>query len=109
MRNSRISRGNTDKFMSIYELELSPAARRDLKDLPVNIQREIIFEHLPMIKERPFQAGRPLVEALHKERSYHFGRRPEYRIIYFIEKGLVTVTLIGTREGIYRKAKKRLK
>ena len=68
--------------MSIYELELSPAAKRDLKDLPVNIQREVIFKHLPIIKETPFQSGRPLVGVLHKERSYHFGRRPEYRIIY---------------------------
>jgi hypothetical protein len=40
--------------MSIYELELSPAAKRDLKELPVNIQREVIFKHLPIIKETPF-------------------------------------------------------
>jgi mRNA-degrading endonuclease RelE of RelBE toxin-antitoxin system len=95
--------------MSIYEIELSPAAKRDLKDLPINIQREVIFEHLPIIKERPFQSGRPLFGALYKERSYHFGRRPEYRIIYFVEKDLITVTLIGTRESIYKKAKKRRK
>jgi len=82
LRNPKISKGNIDKFMSIYELELSPAAKRDLKDLPVNIQREVIFKHLPIIKETPFQSGRPLVGVLHKERSYHFGRRPEYRIIY---------------------------
>jgi len=93
--------------MSIYELELSSAAKKDLRNLPMNIQREIIFEHFPRIKERPFQSGRPLVGVLHKERSYHFGRRPEYRIIYFVEKDLITVTLIGTREGIYKKARRR--
>jgi mRNA-degrading endonuclease RelE of RelBE toxin-antitoxin system len=93
--------------MSEYELELSPAARRDLKTLPLRIQREIVMHHIPIIKERPYYVGKPLVGALHRERSYHFGRRPEYRIIYFVEENLITVTLIGTREGIYKRAKKR--
>jgi len=93
--------------MPIYELELSPAAGRDLKSLPIRIQKEIVMDHLPIIKENPYSTGRPLVGALHKERSYHFGRKPEYRIIYFIEGEIITVSLIGTREGIYKKAKKR--
>jgi mRNA-degrading endonuclease RelE of RelBE toxin-antitoxin system len=93
--------------MHQYGLELSPAANRDLKSLPQRIQREIVVTHLPIIRENPYQAGRPLVGAFRKERSYHFGRKPEYRIIYFIEKKVVTVTVIGTREGIYKKAKKR--
>ncbi len=93
--------------MPAYELELSPASKRDLKSLPIRIQKEIVLDHLPIIRENPYYAGKPLVGALHKERSYHFGRKPEYRIIYFIEGTLITVTLIGTREGIYKKAKKR--
>jgi Cytotoxic translational repressor of toxin-antitoxin stability system len=90
-----------------YDLELSPAAYRDLKVLPHKIQKEIVMFHLPIIRENPFQTGKPLAGALRKERSYHFGRNPEYRIIYFIEGKVVTVTVIGTREGIYKKAKKR--
>ncbi|MEW6053113.1 MAG: type II toxin-antitoxin system RelE/ParE family toxin [Nitrospirota bacterium] len=90
-----------------YELELSPAAVRDLKSLPINIQREIVMKHLPIIRDNPFQAGRPLVGAFHGERSYHFGRKPEYRIIYFIEGKEITVTLLGSREGIYKKARRR--
>lgn len=93
--------------MPHYELELSPAAKRDLKTLPKNIQRSIATKHLPVIKENPYRAGKPLLGVLHKERSYHFGRKPEYRIIYFIEGDLMTVTIIGTREGIYKKAKRR--
>lgn len=93
--------------MSRYELELSPAAGRDLKSLPVRIQKAIVMDHLSVISESPYSAGKPLVGTLHKERSYHFGRKPEYRIIYFIEGGIITVTLIDTREGIYKKAKKR--
>lgn len=93
--------------MPNYELELSPAAKRDIKSLPRDVQRSIVMTHLPVIKENPYRAGKPLVGTLHKERSYHFGRRPECRIIYFIEEDLITVTLIGTREGIYKKAKRR--
>lgn len=93
--------------MSEYELELSPAANRDLKALPLKIQRDIVMNHLSIIRERPYQVGKPLVGTLHKERSYHFGRKPEYRIIYFIEEKLITITLIGTRESIYKKAKRR--
>ena len=93
--------------MPTYELELSPAAGRDLKSLPVNIQNEIVIKHLPIISNNPFQAGRPLVGALLKERSYHFGRKPEYRIVYFVEGKIITVTLLGSREGIYKKARRR--
>ena len=93
--------------MTQYDLELSPAAKRDLKSLPRDIQKNIVLTHLPVIKDDPYRAGKPLAGALDKERSYHFGRKPEYRIIYFVEGRLITVTLIGTREGIYKKAKRR--
>ena len=93
--------------MPSYELDLSTAAERDLKALPKRVQHDIVMVHLPAIKENPFIKGKPLSGVLHKERSYHFGRRPEYRIIYYIEGNMITVTVIGTREGIYRKARKR--
>jgi addiction module RelE/StbE family toxin len=91
----------------LYRLELTPAAKRDLKGLPQRIQKGIVMEHLPIIREQPYRVGKPLVGALRKERSYHFGKRPEYRIIYFVEEDIITVTLMGSREGIYKKAKKR--
>lgn len=92
-----------------YKLELSPAAKRDLKRLPLMIQKEIVFKHLPKIKEDPYSKAKPLMGALKGERSYHFGKNPEYRIIFFIEGDLITVTIIGTREGIYKRAKRRKK
>ena len=92
-----------------FELELSPAAKRDLKRLPLNIHEEILFKHLPMIKEKPFKVGKTLHGALKGERSYHFGHNPEYRIIYFIEDKVVIVTIIGTRENIYKQARRRSK
>ncbi len=93
--------------MPAYKLELSPAAHRDFKSLPATIQQQIVKDHLPVIARDPVSAGRPLTGSLYGQRSYHFGRRPEYRIIYVVQGGLITVVLIGTREGIYRKAKKR--
>jgi len=90
-----------------YAIELSPAARRDLKRLPLEIQRDIVFIHLPAIQGDPYKAGEPLRGVLKGERSYHFGRKPEYRIIYFVEGNSIIVTIIGTREGIYKRAKRR--
>lgn len=93
--------------MEKYHLELSPAATRDLKKLPKAIQEEVVRVHLPAIAGNPYETGRPLLGALRKERSFHFGRNPEYRIIYLLDENLITVTLIGTREGLYKKAVRR--
>jgi mRNA-degrading endonuclease RelE of RelBE toxin-antitoxin system len=90
-----------------YDLELSTAAERDLRALPEKVRHDIVMVHLPAIMENPLLKGKPLSGALHNERSYHFGRRPEYRIIYYLEGNMITVTVIGTREGIYKKAKRR--
>ena len=90
-----------------YELELSPAAKRDLKRIPENIRKEIVFTHLVKIAKNPFKEGKQLQGALKGELSYHFGRKPEYRIIYYVENNLITVTIIGTRENIYKRALRR--
>jgi mRNA-degrading endonuclease RelE of RelBE toxin-antitoxin system len=92
-----------------FSLELSPASKRDLKKLPRSVQQGIALRHLPIIAEDPFGESEPLLGTLKGERSYHFGRNPEYRIIFFVEGEVVTVTIIGTREGVYRRAKRRKK
>lgn len=92
-----------------FTLELSPAAGRDLEKLPRAVQEKIVREHLPKIEEDPLSESEPLFGTLKGERSYHFGRRPEYRIIFFTEENVITVTIIGTREGVYRRAKRRKK
>ncbi|MFH0925362.1 MAG: type II toxin-antitoxin system RelE/ParE family toxin [bacterium] len=94
-------------MLKAYNLELSPAAKRDLKRLPHSIQKKIVFQHLPAITKDPFLKSEPLLGTYQGERSYHFGRKPEYRIIFSIEKDLIIVTIIGSREGIYRRAKRR--
>ena len=79
-----------------FTLELSPSARQDLKRLPERVQEEIVFSHLPEIQKAPLQVGRPLQGTFKGERSYHFGRKPEYRIVYFVEGEVITVTIVGT-------------
>jgi len=73
-----------------------------------------IFTYLPASRftrsqktAEPFGVGKPLFGALKGELSYHFGRKPEYRIIYFIENDLIVVTIIGSRENIYKRARRR--
>ncbi|MFC1886239.1 type II toxin-antitoxin system RelE/ParE family toxin [Thermodesulfobacteriota bacterium] len=73
-----------------YSLLLAPAAKRDLKKMPLHIQDQMVFQHLPEIERDPLGVGKPLFGALKGELSYHFGRKPEYRIIYFIENDLAT-------------------
>ena len=51
-----------------YHLELSPAAKRDLKRLPRSIQKEIVFKHLPEIVKDPFSKTEPLLGTLKGER-----------------------------------------
>ncbi len=90
-----------------YRLELSPAAHRDSKRLPKETQREIVMTHLPIIQAEPYASSLPLTGTLRGERSYHFGRKPEYRIIFYLDGQLIVVTIIGTREGVYKRAKRR--
>ncbi len=90
-----------------YALELSTAAKRDIRRLPLSVQKEIAFTHLPKIAGDPFVSSDPLTGTLKGERSYHFGRKPEYRIIFYVEADIITVTVIGTRENIYKRARRR--
>jgi mRNA-degrading endonuclease RelE of RelBE toxin-antitoxin system len=91
-----------------YSLILAPAAKRDFKKLPQNVQNQIVFEHLPENERDPLGVGKLLFGVLKGELSYHFGRNPEYRIISFIDNNSVFVTIIGSRENIYKHAKRRV-
>ncbi|MCD6336362.1 MAG: hypothetical protein J7M27_13740 [Candidatus Latescibacteria bacterium] len=71
------------------------------------VQKEIVSTHLPAIQADPYGVGKLLAGALKGERSYSFGRKPEYRILYFVEGDQITVTIMGTREGVYKRARRR--
>lgn len=90
-----------------FLLEIAPAAKRDIKKLPTEIQKKIVFDFLPLIQKEPYKMGQPLAGVFKGERSFHFGRKPEYRIIYVIQNNLIIITAIGSRENIYKRAKRR--
>lgn len=55
-----------------FTLKFRTAARRDLKNLPKNIQEEILLTHIPTIESNPYSVGSPLRGSLRGERSYHW-------------------------------------
>jgi len=92
-----------------YQIALSPAAQRDLKKLPPQVRQAAFDQHLSKIAAVPQTAGEPLHGKLKGLLSYHFGHRPQYRILYSIEKGeTVLVVFIGTREDAYGEVSRRL-
>jgi mRNA-degrading endonuclease RelE of RelBE toxin-antitoxin system len=90
-----------------FKLEFTTAARRDFKKLPPNVRNAIEQTHCPKIKSDPFGQGEPLRGDLVGVYSYHFGRKPEYRILYFVEGDSVVIIAIGPHNAAYRKAKRR--
>ena len=93
-----------------YRVELAPAAERDIKKRPPSVRRGTVEVHLPRIASDPLGQGPPLHGAFAHYWLYHFGRRPEYRIIYSVEEQTVTikVILVGTRESVYKRLRRRL-
>lgn len=94
-----------------YEIRASRAVQRDLKRLPLALQREIQNIHLPKLKEDPFQ-GYALRGDLRGLRSYHLTHRgTAYRIVYEVltERRIVLILMIGKREGFYPALRRRVR
>ena len=93
-----------------YEIVVAPAAQRDLKKLPAQVRHAVFNSHLPKIVAAPKSVGEPLHGELNGFWSYHFGHRPEYRVLYAIdtEAQVVSVVFVGTRENAYKEARRRL-
>ena len=93
-----------------YQSIVSSAAQRDLKKLPAQVRRVVFNTHLPKIVAIPQSTGEPLHGDLKGFWSYHFGHRPEYRILYTIdeETAVVFIVFVGTRENAYEEARRRL-
>lgn len=93
--------------MNNHEIEFSTAARREFKRLPKNVQDALLDEHLPQVEAFPHTAGSPLSGPLRGQLSYHFGHHPEYRVIYKVIGNKVLISTLGTREEVYKRAKRR--
>ena len=93
----------------MYKVFYITAVKKDFKALPkeVNLLKEKYFS---ILSNNPF-CGEPLTDVFKSYLSYHFSYQgTRYRIIYKIikEKLIILIILIGSRENIYKRLKRRL-
>lgn len=94
----------------MFELRFHPAVRKDLKKIKKSVVKEIKDRHFMKLREDPF-AAEDLWHIFKGLKSYHFkSENTEYRIIYEIyeDEKIVAVLLIGKREHLYEKLKRRI-
>jgi len=94
----------------MFELKFHPAVKRDLKKIGKSVAREIKDKHFRNIKENP-STSENLSHMFKGLKAYHFkSGTVEYRIIYEIyeDENIVIVLLIGKRENLYSKLKRRI-
>lgn len=95
----------------MYELKAISAVKKDLNDLDPTTVKEIREVHFRRIEESPHQAD-PLGYVFKGLYSYHLRHAgTAYRIIYEIYEAekLVIVLLIGSRENLYKRLRRRLR
>ena len=93
----------------MYKIEISNAVKKDIKNLPRNIQKKIDGVFI-LLSSTP-EIGDTLTGEFRDYLSYHFKvSNVEYRIIYKIYKNelVVLIILVGTRENIYKQLKRRV-
>jgi addiction module RelE/StbE family toxin len=94
----------------MYRIEISSAARKDIKRLSKTAQLELRDTHFPQIVENPY-AAEPLLYDLRGLWAYHFAvRTTQYRIVYEIDtkNQVVLLVMVASREKFYEKLRRRL-
>lgn len=77
-----------------------PAALRQLRKLPKDIQRRILHKlEFFAVQPDPLEHAEPLVR--HEIGEYHF-RIGDWRVIFDIDNDTLVILLIGHRREIYR-------
>ena len=91
----------------MYQIVITPSAKRTAKKLPKNVREEIIAQSRKL-EENPY-LGEKLSSSLHFLYSFHIKfKGVDYRLAYTIDtpRKLVIVHLIGPRENFYEKLKR---
>jgi len=83
-----------------YQIELTPAARRDLKSVPARVRKQIDKQILALA-ENPYPPGSKKLRAVE---GLHRVRVGDYRILYIVEakRLVVVIVTIGHRRDVYR-------
>lgn len=97
--------------MPAYRVIIPRAVEKDLDRLAPEVMESCLSKHLPAIEELPLSYP-PLKGPYRGLRKYAF-RAPggDYRIIYRVSQQdqLVTVVMVGPREGFYERLERRLR
>ena len=85
----------------IYRIEFTPAADRDFRGLPQDVQRRL----RPKIDALAGNPRPPGIETLTGEKDLHRVRVGDYRIVYQIRDEVLLVVLVRIRHrrDVYRK------
>ncbi len=89
---------NTDEGNS-YEIVFTPAARRALDALPMTVALAALALISGDLADNPHRLGKALQPPLE---GRHSARRGDYRIMYRIGDGVVTILDIKHRRDAYR-------
>ncbi len=83
-----------------YQIEIAPAARRQIKKLPKAAQ-VVVIKRLEALAERPRPPG---CKKLSGEENLYRVRTGDYRIVYQVEDDrlVVVVVRVGDRKDVYR-------
>ncbi|MBW4650259.1 MAG: type II toxin-antitoxin system RelE/ParE family toxin [Kastovskya adunca ATA6-11-RM4] len=84
----------------VYQVEIAPAAQRQIRKLTTDVQQKII-QRLEALAVDPYPAG---VVKMRGEQSLYRVRLGDYRIIYEIqdEELLILVLKVGHRRDVYK-------
>ncbi|MEH1795696.1 MULTISPECIES: type II toxin-antitoxin system RelE family toxin [unclassified Nostoc] len=83
-----------------YEVEIAPAAKRQIKKLPYDVQQKVVAK----LEQLAFEPRHDGVKKLEGSDNLYRVRLGKYRIIYEIQDGflLVTVVKVKHRSDVYR-------
>ena len=83
-----------------YRVEIRPAARRQIKKLPREVQAKVL-SRLTCLAEDPRPAG---AEALQGYQELYRLRVGQYRVLYEIHDGVLVVVVVrvGHRKEVYQ-------
>jgi mRNA interferase RelE/StbE len=83
--------------MDKFEIELSPAASRDLDDLEMGMVTKV-FSDLRILEDNPFPRGKLIKKIKGKKTSFCRLRMDKFRVFFEIQHMKIVILRISTKE-----------
>ncbi len=94
----------------MYNVSFAKSFLKDIKKIPKEVQKEVINNWVPQIKENPYIGDKFSGKNLSNFTKISFRhKRNDYRIVYQIHKKQISIIFlaIGSRENFYKKVSQR--